>query len=198
MAHDRVPMIGRRLATMPNVLRSRWIGPVATVAAVVLILLARSFVTVTSPGLVLLVFVAISAVLGGLTSALLSAAITVAFVLVDASVPDHLFQYDTAALSRLILIVGTTLVMAVLVGGIQQRLQAQLELLASQRSEDRQRALTDPASEAIITIDTNSVILGANPATSELFGYPTSEIVGGSITQIRFSIPKRPPGSPIA
>jgi PAS domain S-box-containing protein len=185
MANDPAPMMGLRLPAMPEFVRSRWIGPVATVAAVVLILLARSAVTVTSPGLILLVFVAISAVLGGLASALLSAAIAVAYVLVDASLPGQpLFTYDSPALSRLVLTVGTTLVMAVLVGGIQQRLQAQLEILATQRSEDRQRALTDPASEAIVTIDTNSVILAANPATSELFGYPNDEIVGGSITRL--------------
>jgi PAS domain S-box-containing protein len=159
-----------------------WVGPLSTVAAVAVITVGREFVT--SPGLVLLVFVAISSVLAGIRAGLASAAIAVAFVVVDASEPGQLFVYDSAALNRLILIVATTIVMALLVGGIQERLQRQRELLAAQRSEDRQRALTDPASEAIMTIDVDSQILAANPASAALFGYPIDQIVGSPITML--------------
>jgi PAS domain S-box-containing protein len=155
-----------------------------TVAAVLAILGGRSAVTISSPGLILLVFVAISAVLGGIRPALASATIASAFVVVDASAPGQLFQYDSAAQSRLLVNVATTFVMAILVGGIQERLEAQGELVAARRSEDRQRALTDPASEAILTIDASSEVLAANPASAELFGYPIDEIVGSSITKL--------------
>jgi len=171
----------RALAGVSRIIPVNWIGPLATAAAVVVIILARQFVTVSSPGLILLVFVAISGVLAGIRPALVSAAMAVVFVAVDASAPGQLFVYDSAAISRLVVNVGATVVMAVIVGGIQERLQGQRALLASQASEDRQRALTDPASEAILTIDVDSVIVAANPASADLFGYPIDHIVGRSI-----------------
>ncbi|HEX7950520.1 MAG TPA: PAS domain S-box protein [Candidatus Limnocylindrales bacterium] len=184
MAHDTAPMFGSRLAALPALWRSRWVGPALTVGAVVAIMVGRTVVTISSPGLILLVLVALSAVLGGIRPALASATIASAFVVVDASAPGQLFQYDSVAQSRLLVNVATTFVMAALVGGIQERLEAQRELLAAKRSEDRQRALTDPASEAILTIDVGSRIFAANPATAELFGYPIDQIVGGSITRL--------------
>jgi PAS domain S-box-containing protein len=161
-----------------------WIGPLATAAAVALIVLARPFVTISSPGLILLVFVAISAVLAGLLPALASAAIVTGFVVLDASADGQLFVYDSAALSRVVANVAAAVVMALLVGGIQQRLQAHQAVLAGQRSEDRQRALTDSATEAILTIDADSRILAANPASAELFGHPIEAIVGQPITML--------------
>ena len=173
-----------RGADQARLIPARWIGILATAAAVILIILIRQFITISSPGLILLVFVAITGVLAGIKPALISAAIVVAFVVVDASAPGQPFTYDSAALSRLVVNGTTTVVMALLVGGIQQRLARQSEVMASQQSEDRQRALTDPASEAILTIDTGSIVTAANPASSELFGYPIDEIVGESITKL--------------
>ena len=170
--------------TLPRRALARWAGPLATAAAVGLIIALRQFVPIDNPGMILLVLVASSAVLAGVGPALASAGIVIAFVAVDASAPGQLFAYDSVALSRLVVNVATTLITAVLVGGIQQRLVVQRELLAAQRSEDRQRALTDSASEAILTIDVGSVILAANPATADLFGYPIYEIVGSPITKL--------------
>jgi len=169
---------------MPAPLRSPWVGPALTAVAVVAILVGRSILTISSPGPILLVFVALSAVLGGIRPALASATIASAFVVVDASAPGQIFRYDSVALSRLLVNVATTFVMAVLVGGIQERLEAQRELLAARRSEDRQRALTDPASEAILTMNSDGLVLAANPATAELFGYPIHQIVGSSMTKL--------------
>ena len=181
MALDTAPMTGSRMSALS---RSPWIGPVLTAAVVLAILVGRSFVTISSPGLILLVVVAISAVLGGVRPALAAATISSAFVVVDASAPGQLFTYDSSALSRLFVNVAATFVMAILVGGIQERLETQRDLLAARRSEDRQRALTDPASEAILTIDAQGGVLAANPATADLFGYPIDEIVGNSITRL--------------
>ncbi len=174
----------RRVMSALAPIPASWVGPLVTVVAVAFIIVARQFVTISSPGLILLVFVAISGVLAGIRPALASAAIVVLFVAVDASAPGQLFVYDSAALSRLVVNVGATVVMALLVGTIQERLRAQQELLASQRSEDRQRALTDPASEAILTIDVDSRIVAANPATAALFGYPIDTIIGSPITTL--------------
>ena len=184
MAHDTAPRTGALLAATPVSMRSRWLGPALTVAAVLAIPAGRSVATISSPGLILLVLVAISAVLGGIRPALASATIASAFVAVDASAPGQLLHYDSAASSRLLVNVVAAFVMAVLVGGIEERLEGQRESLAARRSEDRQRALTDPASEAILTIDASSLVLAANPATAELFGYRIDAIVGSSITKL--------------
>ena len=174
----------RSVMSVLSSVRAAWVGPLVTVVAIAFIIAARQFVPISSPGLILLVFVAISGVLAGIWPALVSAAIVVLFVAIDASAPGQLFVYDSAALSRLVVNVGATVVMALLVGTIQGRLRAQQELLATQRSEDRQRALTDPASEAIMTIDVDSRILAANPASAALFGYSIERIVGSSIATL--------------
>lgn len=75
MALDTAPLTEPRHPAIPGPLRSRWAGLALTVAAIVLILVARSIVTISSPGSILLVFVAISAVLGGIRPALASATI---------------------------------------------------------------------------------------------------------------------------
>jgi PAS domain S-box-containing protein len=65
----------------------------------------------------------------------------------------------------------------------------QTELVARQRaenalreSEERYRVTSEAASDAIITIDQDSTILYANPATANIFGYAPTEIIGRSIT----------------
>ena len=126
MAHETTPTTESRLAALPAMFRSRWTGPVLTAAAVLAILVGRSVITISSPGLILLVLVAISAVLGGIRPALASATIASSFVVVDASTPGQLFQYDSVAISRLVVNVATTFVMAGLVGGIQERLAAEV------------------------------------------------------------------------
>ena len=55
-------------------------------------------------------------------------------------------------------------------------------------SEERYRVIAVTASDAIITIDENSVILFANPAVKKIFGYATDEIVGQNLSLL---IPER-------
>ncbi|TQQ78561.1 PAS domain S-box protein [Halonotius terrestris] len=62
--------------------------------------------------------------------------------------------------------------------GLQAR-EHQLEL-----SENRFRALTENSSFAVISIDETSTIRYANDATEELFGYPTTDLVGKSLTTL--------------
>ena len=150
MAHDTAPRTGALLAATPVSMRSRWLGPALTVAAVLAIPAGRSVATISSPGLILLVLVAISAVLGGIRPALASATIASAFVAVDASAPGQLLQYDSAASSRLLVNVVAAFVMAVLVGGIEERLEGQRESArrAAQRGPpagtDRSGQRSDP------------------------------------------------------
>ncbi|WP_158598781.1 PAS domain S-box protein [Haloarcula sp. Atlit-120R] len=62
--------------------------------------------------------------------------------------------------------------------GLQAR-EHQLEL-----SENRFRALTENSSFAVISIDETSTIRYANDATEDLFGYPTTELVGEPLTTL--------------
>ncbi len=49
-------------------------------------------------------------------------------------------------------------------------------------SDERYRVIAEAASDAIITIDTESTILVANPAVERVFGYQPGELVGQSLT----------------
>lgn len=51
-------------------------------------------------------------------------------------------------------------------------------------SEERYRVVTDAASDAIISIDENSVIQFANRATENIFGYTVAELSGERITML--------------
>ena len=47
--------------------------------------------------------------------------------------------------------------------------------------EERHRVVAETASDAIITIDKNSMILSANPATEWIFGYSPDELIGRTL-----------------
>lgn len=55
---------------------------------------------------------------------------------------------------------------------------------AVKESEDRFRTLAQTASDAIITIDEHSVIIFANPAAEQVFGYTVQEILGRDLTML--------------
>ena len=155
-----------------------WLGPAITTAVLALVVLIRPAVTVSSPGIPLLVTIAASAALGGLRSGLLSAAITVVFVAIDASAPGQLFSYDASGTSRVVLNASAAIAMAVLVGWIRARLDAERDRVAAQRAAEHQRAFTDTASDAMITIDARGRIESANPAAGRMFGYDAEALLG--------------------
>lgn len=62
---------------------------------------------------------------------------------------------------------------------IRNRLQSRLTDL--QNWDDRNRSAVNHAPNAMITIDSLGNILDVNPATSQMFGYPESELVGQSL-----------------
>jgi two-component system, cell cycle sensor histidine kinase and response regulator CckA len=162
----------------------RVIGPLLTLATVSVIVAIRQVVPVPSPGIPLLLTVAVAGVLGGVRSALLSASVMVIFVAADASEPGVLFQYAPDSVSRLVLNVVAAPVMALLVGGLVGRLERRELDLAQARANERERALTDSVTDAILTIDTSSRIRAANPAAHELFGYAEGALVGSILTDL--------------
>ena len=53
---------------------------------------------------------------------------------------------------------------------------------ALRESEEHYRAVAEAATDAIITIDSDSTILIINPATERIFGYSTEEMIGQPLT----------------
>lgn len=130
----RSPASGTRARRSPllGAWPAGWIGPLATVAAAGLIVIARPLVTVTSPGLILLVFVALSGVLAGVRPALASAGVMALFAIVDASGPGAPFSYDAAAMSSIVVAVSSALAMALLTGSRFEPLGAPREAVADE------------------------------------------------------------------
>ncbi len=71
------------------------------------------------------------------------------------------------------------------VGGIAtditDRKRVEEALLAS---EERYRSVVDTATDAVVTTDEDGKILLANPATTNIFGYSTSELIGQWLTML--------------
>lgn len=55
---------------------------------------------------------------------------------------------------------------------------------ALRASGDHYRAVAETATDAIITIDSDSTILSVNPATERIFGYSIEEIIGQPLTML--------------
>jgi two-component system cell cycle sensor histidine kinase/response regulator CckA len=159
-------------------------GPLITLATVAGIVALRPFVPIASPGIPLLLTVAVAAVLGGIQPAMLSAGIMVVFVAADASQPGTLFRYAPDSVSRLVLNLVAAPTMGLLVGGLVGRLENRELDLARSRASERERALTDSVTDGILTIDASSRIRAANRGAHELFGYSEDELVGRSLTDL--------------
>src|SRR6266436_307733 len=64
---------------------------------------------------------------------------------------------------------------------IEERKQ---EESARRYSEERYRIVVETASDAVVSIDESSTILFVNPATSRIFGYDASELIGQPLTTL--------------
>ena len=51
-------------------------------------------------------------------------------------------------------------------------------------TEEHYRAVAEAATDAIITIDSDSTILVVNPATERIFGYSVGELIGQPLTKL--------------
>ena len=163
----------------------RWLGPLLSLVALAGVLGLRSIgIPVSASGQILLLTVAIAAVVSGGVSALVSAAIAIAFAVVDSVQPGTPFHVPPDQISRLVVTAIVAPSIALLVGGIDARLRAEQAEALARRSDERQRALTETAADAIVTIGPTGTIEDANPAASELFGYPRAELVGRPLTDL--------------
>ena len=66
----------------------------------------------------------------------------------------------------------------------EMSIESQQAGTALRESEERYRAVAEAATDAIITIDSDSTILIVNPATERIFGYSTEEMIGKPLTML--------------
>jgi PAS domain S-box-containing protein len=67
---------------------------------------------------------------------------------------------------------------------VEDTTQRKQEESARRYSEERYRIVVETASDAVVSIDESSTILFANPATSRIFGYDASELIGQPLTTL--------------
>jgi PAS domain S-box-containing protein len=68
--------------------------------------------------------------------------------------------------------------------GSEKLIESQHAEAAFRESEEHYRAVAEAATDAIITIDSDSTILVVNPAAERIFGYSTEEMIGRPLTML--------------
>src|SRR5262245_42453432 len=110
---------------------SNWravLGPLVTLATVAGIYFCdRYLFTVPNPGAISFVAVVFAAYIGGVTSGLVSALISLGYAALHFSAPDHILQFKPDDLARLYVLAVATPVIAAMVGVLQVRAKTALE-----------------------------------------------------------------------
>lgn len=68
--------------------------------------------------------------------------------------------------------------------GSEKLIESHQAKAAFRESEEHYRAVAEAATDAIITIDSDSTILVVNPAAERIFGYSTEEMIGQPLTML--------------
>ena len=68
--------------------------------------------------------------------------------------------------------------------GSEKMIESHRAKAAFRESEEHYRAVAEAATDAIITIDSDSTILAVNPAAEKIFGYSTEEMIGQPLTML--------------
>jgi PAS domain S-box-containing protein len=68
--------------------------------------------------------------------------------------------------------------------GSEKLIESQRAKAAFRESEEHYRAVAEAATDAIITIDSDSTILIVNPAAERIFGYSAEEMIGQPLTML--------------
>ncbi len=68
--------------------------------------------------------------------------------------------------------------------GSGKLIESQRDKAPFRESEEHYRAVAEAATDAIITIDSDSTILVVNPAAERIFGYSSEEMIGQSLTML--------------
>jgi PAS domain S-box-containing protein len=75
--------------------------------------------------------------------------------------------------------------------GAEMSIESERAADALRESEEHYRAVAEAATDAIITIDSDSTILIINPATERIFGYASEEMIGQPLTMLMPEVLRR-------
>lgn len=126
--------------------------------------------------------VAYAAFLGGLQSGLVSAAITSAYALYAFAVPGSFLVYSDNNLIRVLVVIGTSIAMALLVGGLKRRVEHdQSKILHIQHY---QSLLLQSVTDSIIATDAQFRIQSWNRASETIYGWSAAEVCGKPIFEV--------------
>ena len=140
--------------------RSLFVGPAITLATVATIYLVhRQLFPVPNPAVIYLCAVVFAAYYGGMTSGLISAAISLAFAAFFFSDPGQLFQYRANNLSRLTILFITTPIIAVLAGLLKRQATRALDHERSLREQVEAKNLELAGLRAAIDQSNQGVVL---------------------------------------
>ena len=154
-----------------------------TLATIVLMELIRRIIATPVVASGSLMVIAVVASTGGTMLGLVSTAMFIlygAYSFASEGIP----RFSADELVRLALLVVTGVGMALLVGFLRRRAEQEQALEVARESLNRQRMVTETSADAIVTIDEDSRILFANPATGRIFGLPSTELPGTSLTDL--------------
>jgi diguanylate cyclase (GGDEF)-like protein len=142
------------LAMTRNIWRAI-IGPLTTLALAGLVLLSDYYlIRVPNPGAISFLAVAFSAYLGGITSGLISAAISFGLAAVLFSTPGAPFHYTPDDLARLLVLIVCTPAIAVMIGILQKRARRATELkVAANKELTSLRAALDQSEVGVVLLD---------------------------------------------
>ncbi len=194
-----LPQDGPPPATVVPGARHRLLGPLVTLLLAILFELgARPWNFV--PGPLLLTAIAGSALLGGLRSGLLSAAVSIAYFVHFFSTPGALLRFPPENLPRFLLLLVLAPLMALLVGLLKHRAdrlaieavrreRQQAEALRS--SEERYRALFERSLAGVFRAGRDDRLLDCNDAVVRIVGYASREAARGDLIGALFVDPTR-------
>jgi PAS domain S-box-containing protein len=171
------------LAVRPT-LRGRVVAVDLTLATIVLMELVRRLLQapILAPGA--LMVIAVVASTAGMRLGLLSAAIFTAYGAYAYADGNVILSFTPDGALRLGVLAGTGIAMALLVGLLKQRAEQQQAADLAREGLVRQRMVTETTADAIVTIDEDSTILFANPATARIFGYAPGTLPGTPLTNL--------------
>ncbi|HEY0602710.1 MAG TPA: ATP-binding protein [Herpetosiphonaceae bacterium] len=126
--------------------------------------------------------VAYAAFLGGVQSGLISAAITTIYAAYVFATPGSFLVYSNDNLVRVLIVLSTSVAMAVLVGRLKRRAEHDhAEIVRIQRY---QSLLLQSVSDSIIATDAQFRIQTWNRASESIYGWSAAEVCGKPITEV--------------
>ena len=131
-----------------------------------------------------LMVIAVVASTAGTRLAVLSAVMFTTYGAYTYAIDQRFPNFTADGWVRLGLLAATGLGMAVLVGYLKRRAEQQQALELAREGLNRQRMVTETSADAIVTIDEDSRILFANPATVRIFGHAAADLPGMPLTDL--------------